>query len=69
MENLTITAKIMGQSAQLLEDFEGKTVSDVQEALGLEGNYTYNVSGKPANKDTVLNDGAYVVFAPSVKGA
>lgn len=69
MESITVTAKVMGQSAQLLENFEGKTVGDVQSELELDGNYTYNVSGKPATKETVLTDGAYVVFAPSVKGA
>ena len=69
MENLTITAKVMGQPAKVLEDFEGFTVSDVLDSLGLEGNYTINVGGRPASKDTELTNGAYIVFAPSVKGA
>lgn len=69
MENLTVTAKVMGQPAKVLEDFSGKTVGELQAALGLTGNYTFNLGGKPATSETVLNDGAYVVFAPSVKGA
>lgn len=66
---ITVTAKVMGQPAKVLEDFSGSTVAEVQSELGLEGNYTFNVGGKPATKETVLTDGAYVVFAPSVKGA
>ena len=66
---ITVTAKVMGQPAKVLEDFEGSTVAEVQAELGLEGNYTFNVGGKPATKETTLSDGAYVVFAPSVKGA
>jgi hypothetical protein len=65
----TVTAKIMGKSATLLEDFEGTTIADVQAELELEGNYTYNLGGKPATADTLITDGAYIVFAPSVKGA
>ncbi len=70
MSGITVTAKVMGQSAELHEDLDSDTtVADIQDLMDLEGNYTYNVGGKPATKDTVLADGAYVVFAPSVKGA
>lgn len=66
---IEITAKIMGKSAQIVTISDGDTVGDVQNELGLEGNYTYNVGGKPASTDTELTEGAYVVFAPAVKGA
>lgn len=64
-----VTVKVMGQSSKIIEVESGSTVQNAQELLGLDGNYTYNVGGKPATKDTVLSEGAYVVFAPSVKGA
>lgn len=65
----TITVKVMGRSAQVLEEFEGQTIQDVKEHLDLEGNYTVNMGGKPAQLSDSLVDGAYIVFAPSVKGA
>lgn len=65
----TVTIKIMGQPAQVLENFDGDTIADVKAFLNLEGNYTFNLGGKPATADSSLVDGSYVVFAPSVKGA
>ena len=64
-----VTVKVMGKPAQVLEVSEGATIAQAQELMGLEGNYTFNLGGKPATKDTVLSEGAYVVLAPSVKGA
>lgn len=66
---ITVTAKVMGQSAQVLEDFEGSTIADLQAELGLTGNYTFNLGGSPATAQSALSNGSYVVFAPSVKGA
>lgn len=65
----TITVKVMGRSAEVLEDFEGSTIQDVKAHLDLDGNYTVNMAGKPAQLSDSLVDGAYLVFAPSVKGA
>lgn len=64
-----VTIKVMGKSAQVLEVSEGTTIAQAQELMGLDGNYTFNLGGKPAAKDTILTEGNYVVFAPSVKGA
>ena len=66
---MLVTVKVMGKPAQVLENFAGDTVSDVQAFLQLEGNYTYNIGGTPATAQTNLTDGAYLVLAPSVKGA
>lgn len=65
----TVTVKIMGQPAQVLENFSGETIADVKSFLSLDGNYTFNMGGKPATSESLLSDGAYIVFAPSVKGA
>lgn len=64
-----VVVKVMGKPAQVLEVSEGTTIAQAQELMGLEGNYTFNLGGKPATKDTILTEGNYVVFAPSVKGA
>lgn len=64
-----VTVKVMGKSAQILEVSNGATIQQVQELMGLDGNYTYNLGGKPATKETLLSEGAYIVLAPSVKGA
>lgn len=69
MESKVVTVKIMGKSAQVIEDFQGSTVKDLKDLMGLEGNYTVNIGGSPASDDTQLSNGAYVVLAPSVKGA
>jgi len=66
---MEITAKVMGQSAKVVEVSGTATVAEVKSQLGLTGNYTVNVGGSPAKDETVLSEGAYVVFAPSVKGA
>lgn len=65
----TITVKVMGKPAMVLEEFEGTKVSEVLSHLSLDGKYTINLGGKPANEDTDLVDGAYIVLSPSVKGA
>ena len=65
----TITVKIMGKAAQVIEGFEGSTVQDVLTHLGETGNFTFNINGSPATKDSLLSDGAFLVLSPSVKGA
>lgn len=65
----TVTVKIMGSSAEVYEDFEGRTLADLKEHIELEGNYTANIGGSPAEDTTAVNDHAFVVFSPSVKGA
>lgn len=64
-----ITVKVMGQSAQVFENFEGATVADVKAHMGLSGSYTVNVNGQAGNDDTTVGTGAYIVLAPAVKGA
>ena len=64
-----VTVKVMGKPAQVLEVSEGTTIEEAQALMGLDGNYTFNLGGKPATKDTVLSEGNYIVLAPSVKGA
>jgi hypothetical protein len=66
---MTVTVKIMGKSAQVLEDFTGTTVQDVISFLGLEGTYTANLTGSPATMTSSLSNGAYLVLSPAVKGA
>jgi hypothetical protein len=64
-----VTVKVMGQPAKIVNLESGATILQAKELIGLDGNYTFNVSGQPATADTVLSEGAYVVFSPSVKGA
>ncbi len=59
----------MGKPAQVLENFTGTTVSDIKSFLSLDGNYTANIGGSPANMESELSDGAFVVLSPAVKGA
>jgi hypothetical protein len=66
---MLITVKVMGKSAQVLENFTGTTVNDVLSFLSLDGNYTVNLGGQVATKESALTDGAYLVLAPAVKGA
>ncbi len=65
----TVTVKVMGQSAQVYEDFAGSTISDLKNHIDLEGKYTANANGEPASDNTIVKDGAYIVLSPSVKGA
>ena len=65
----TVTVKVMGKPAQVIEDFDGATVADVLAELELDGKYTINVGGQPGDERTALSEGAYIVLAPSVKGA
>lgn len=47
---------------------EVQDVQEVYEQMGLNGNYTVTVNGKPATMDTVLTDYSQVKFTESVKG-
>lgn len=62
-----VTAKVVGGNAKALEDME--SVGDVREALELGSNYAASVNGEPADDSDSLEDGAFVTFAPQVKGA
>lgn len=64
-----ITVKVMGQPAKILNVATGTTVQQAKELMGIDGNYTMNVDRNPATSETVLLEGAYVVFSPPVKGA
>lgn len=67
---ITVTVKVMGKPAQVLENFSGGTVGDVLSFLDLtDGKYTVNVGGQPGSVTTSIKDGSYIVLAPSVKGA
>lgn len=75
----TICVKIMGSPIQTVTLEDGSTIADVKAFLELEGNYTFNMNGKPATGDLELPDGKelpdgridlpFLVFSPSVKGA
>jgi len=62
-----VTAKVVGGSAQPLQYVS--SVADVRSALGLAANYAASINGEPAEDSDELEDGAFVTFAPQVKGA
>ena len=64
-----ITLKVMGSKVKVLEGTTASTVQDVINEIGLDGKYTANVNGRPAEMSTRLDSGAFVVLSPAVKGA
>lgn len=64
-----ITIKVMGSEAQVLEGTTASTVQDVIDELELDGKYTANVNGRPATMSTALDNGAFLILSPAVKGA
>jgi len=49
--------------------FQGvRTVQNVFDNLGLEGNYTATVNGDPADMEDELDDFSFVSFSAAVKG-
>lgn len=68
-DSMLVTVKVMGKAAKVVEDFDGSTVADLKEHIGLTGSYTANVAGDTATDDTELEEGNLVVFSPAVKGA
>lgn len=75
----TFELKIMGVPTKTLQLEKGSTIQSAKELLGLEGNYTVNLNGKPATMETVIPEPleqengtlkyAFIVLSPSVKGA
>jgi len=49
-------------------EIEAATPQDGVEVLGLSGNFTAVLDGEPADMDTQLSEGSFVVLAKSVKG-
>lgn len=64
-----ITVKVMGSEAQVLDGTTASTVEEVIAELELDGKYTANVNGRPATMTTVLDNGAFLILSPAVKGA
>ena len=60
-----VAAKVMGGS---LQEKDAETVGDLKESMNLEGNYSAQVNGEPADDDTQLRDRDFVTFTKSVKG-
>lgn len=68
MSGKTITVKVLGKPAEVLEDFGG-TIQDAMELMELEGNYTASVNGNPALLSAEVVDMGFVTLTPAVKGA
>lgn len=51
------------------ETYEGvETPQELMDEMGLDGNFTVTVNGKPASMDAELSDYSQVKFTESVKG-
>ena len=62
----SVAGKVIGGT---LKEYSGITsVSDLAGAMGLEGNYTAQVNGEPADFSDYLEDTDYVTFTKAVKG-
>lgn len=62
----SVAGKVIGGT---LKEYSGITsVSDLANVMGLEGNYTAQVNGEPADFDDYLEDTDYVTFTKAVKG-
>lgn len=59
----------MGSEAQVLDGTTASTVQEVINELGLEGKYTVNMNGRPAQLTSTFETGAFIVLSPAVKGA
>lgn len=62
-----IAAQALGGDA--INNLEINSVQDAYNKLGLSGNYTPTVNGRPAEMNQRLNDFEQVNFSPAVKGA
>lgn len=61
-----VAAKVTGGT---LQEFDVTTVAELKEEMGLEGNYSTQVNGRPIDSDsTELLDHDFVTFTQSVKG-
>ena len=62
----SVAGKVIGGT---LQEYAGvNTVSDLASAMGLEGNYTAQVNGEPADFGDELKDTDFVTFTKAVKG-
>lgn len=61
-----VAAKVIGGT---LQEYTGvRTVGALAAAMELEGNYTAQVNGEPAEFDELLEDTDFVTFTKAVKG-
>jgi hypothetical protein len=51
-----------------LKEHDVDTVGELKSAMGLEGNYSAQVNGEPADLDDEIGEHDYVTFTQSVKG-
>ena len=61
----SVAAKVVGGS---LKEFSASTVSELKDLMGLEGSYTAQINGEPADMDDYLEDTDFVTFTKAVKG-
>jgi hypothetical protein len=61
----TVVGKVVGGK---VKEFDVETVRELKEEMGLEGNYSAQINGEPADLSDDLNDHDFVTFTQSVKG-
>lgn len=62
----SVAGKVIGGT---LKEYSGvSTVQDLASVMGLEGSYTAQVNGEPADFGDYLEDTDFVTFTKAVKG-